>query len=310
MKITYAQLRGKSRILQSLTGLNQQEFERLLISFEQAWERFVTETFQHNRRKRGYGAGRTAQLKTQSDKLLFILVYFRLYPTQEVQGFLFGISQAQANEWVHRLTRLLNQSLGEEQQLPERQPWKLAQVLAACSSLEFMLDGTERPINRPKDKEDRKTYYSGKKKAHTIKNNIISEREGKVVFVSDTYEGKKHDKKIVDEEKYQFPPGSTLWQDTGFQGFDPPGVIVKRPMKKPRNGQLTEKQKEDNRAISKVRVEVEHQICGIKRCQIVVQKFRNRLDHYADDVIETACGLHNFRLTHRQTGAVAQVVAA
>jgi Helix-turn-helix of DDE superfamily endonuclease/DDE superfamily endonuclease len=181
MKITYAQLQGKSRILQSLTGLNQQEFEILLTSFEHAWERFVTETFQHKRRSRAYGAGRTAQLKTNSDKLLFILVYFRLYPTQEVQGFLFGLSQAQANEWVHRLTLLLNQALGEEQQLPERQPWKLAQVLAACPSLEFMMDGTERPINRPKDKEDRKTYYSGKKKAHTVKNNIINERGGKVV---------------------------------------------------------------------------------------------------------------------------------
>ncbi len=310
MKITYEQLQGKSRILQSLTGLNQPEFERLLLSFEQAWEQFVAETFRSKRRARGYGAGRTAQLKTISDKLLFILVYFRLYPTQEVQGFLFGISQAQANEWVHRLTRLLNQALREEQQLPERHPWKLAQVLATCPSLEFMIDGTERPINRPQDQEDRKTYYSGKKKARTVKNNIINERGGKVVFLSDTYEGKKHDKKIVDEEEYQFPPGSTLWQDTGFQGFDPAGVIVKRPMKKPRNGQLTESQKEDNRAISKVRVEVEHQICGIKRCQIVVHKFRNRVDHYADDVMETACGLHNFRLTHRQKRAVALVFAA
>ena len=81
-------------------------------------------------------------------------------------------------------------------------------------------------------------------------------------------------------------------------------------MKKPRHGQLTQQQKEDNQAISKVRVEVEHQICGIKRCQIVVHKFRNRADHYADDVMETACGLHNFRLTNRQKGAVAQVVAA
>ena len=97
MKITSKQLQGKSRILQSLTGLKQQEFERLLISFEQAWERFVTATFDRKTRLRAYGAGRTAQLKTHSDKLLFILGYFRLYPTQEVQGFLFGLSQAQAN---------------------------------------------------------------------------------------------------------------------------------------------------------------------------------------------------------------------
>ena len=54
------------------------------------------------------GAGRKAHLSVLEDKLLFILVYFRLYPTQAVQRFLFGMSQAQANEWIHRLSRVLN----------------------------------------------------------------------------------------------------------------------------------------------------------------------------------------------------------
>ncbi|WP_262561129.1 transposase family protein [Acaryochloris sp. CCMEE 5410] len=210
------------------------------------------------------------------------------------------MSQAQANEWIHRLSGVLNQALGYEKQLPEWEPANLEAVLDGCPSLEFMIDGTERPINRPKDKKDRKTYYSGKKKAHTVKNNIISERGGKVLFLSDTYEGKKHDKKIADEEGYRFPEGSKLWQDTGFQGFAPGGVSIKQPKKKPQKAELTDPQKEENRQISKVRVEVEHQIGGIKRCQIVVQKFRNWVDHYVDDVMETACGLHNFRLTHRR----------
>jgi hypothetical protein len=275
-------------------------YENLLVSFGTAWESFVQETFQREGRKRAYGAGRKPELKKPADQLLFILVYFRLYPIQEVQGFLFGLSQPQANVWVHRLTRVLNQALGDEKQLPEREPANLKQVLEACPSLEFMIDGTERPINRPKDKADRKTYYSGKKKAHTVKNNVISERQGKVVFLSDTYEGKKHDKKIADEEDYEFPAGSQLWQDTGFQGFAPAGVSIKQPKKKPPQGELSAEEKEENRDISKVRVEVEHQIGGIKRCQIVVQKFRNWVTHYIDDVMETACGLHNFRLTHRQ----------
>jgi hypothetical protein len=270
------------------------------VSFGTAWESFVQETFQREGRKRAYGAGRKPELKKPADQLLFILVYFRLYPIQEVQGFLFGLSQSQANEWVHRLTRVLNQALGDEKQLPEREPANLKQVLEACPSLEFMIDGTERPINRPKDKADRKTYYSGKKKAHTVKNNVISERRGQVVFLSDTYEGKMHDKKIADEEEYEFPAGSQLWQDTGFQGFAPAGVSIKQPKKKPPKGELSAEEKEKNRDISKVRVEVEHQIGGIKRCQIVVQKFRNWVTHYIDDVMETACGLHNFRLTHRQ----------
>jgi hypothetical protein len=86
--------------------------------------------------------------------------------------------------------------------------------------LEFIIDGTERRLNRPKDKDAQKEYYSGKKKSHTVKNNVISQRRGKVVFLSDTYEGKKHDKAIRDEEDYQFPPRSKLWKDSGFQGYE------------------------------------------------------------------------------------------
>ena len=118
-------------------------------------------------------------------------------------------------------------------------------------------------------------------------------------YLSDTYEGKKHDKAIADEEDLRFPPGSTLWQDGGFQGFTPEGVTIQQPKKKPQNGSLTAIDKLNNQSISSLRVEVEHHIGGIKRCQILVQPFRNWVDHYVDDVMETACGLHNFRLTHR-----------
>jgi hypothetical protein len=299
MKMSYQELKNKPKTLQSLTGINPQEFEALLPSFAQAWDADVAERVERATRQRALGGGRKAELKELEDKLLFILVYFRLYPTQEVQGFLFGIGQPQAHEWVHRLTPVLNQALGREQHLPEREPEKLEAVLSRCPSLEFIIDGTERPLNRPQDSEARKKYYSGKKKAHTLKNNVITQRGGKVVFLSDTYEGKKHDKKIADEEGYKFPQGSVLLQDTGFQGYAPEGVTIEQPKKKPRKGELTAVEKEKNQQISKVRVEVEHQIGGIKRSQIVVQKFRNRTDHYADDVMETACGLHNFRVSHR-----------
>lgn len=299
MKMTYAELRTKPRTLCSLTGLRRQEFEALLPSFGNAWDSFIQETFQREGRQRAIGAGRKAHLSGLEDKLVFILMYFRLYPTQEVQGFLFGMSQAQANQWIHRLTRVLNQALGYEQQLPEREPANLESVLRRCPSLEFIIDGTERRINRPQDKTDRKTYYSGKKKTYTVKNLIIPERGGKVRYLSDTYEGKKHDKAIADQEDLQFPDGSTLWQDTGFQGFAPEGVSIQQPKKKPRNGSLTPIEKINNQSISSLRVEVEHHIGGIKRCQILVQPFRNWVDHYVDDVMETACGLHNFRLTHR-----------
>lgn len=299
MKTQYAPLKNKPRTLRSLTGLNPSEFEALLPSFTAAWEARVAEMMEREGRQRAYGGGRKGHLSRIEDKLLFILVYFRIYPTQEVQGYLFGMSQAQAHEWVHRLTAVLNQALGKEQQLPERRPANLEAVLSACPSLEFLTDATERPINRPKDKEKQQTYYSGKKKTHSVKNVIITERGGKVVYLSGTHEGKKHDKKIADEEDYRFPPGSKLLQDTGFQGFQPEGVIIVQPKKKPRGGILTDIEKVINRGISSLRVEVEHQIGGIKRCQIVVQRFRNRVEGFVDNVMETACGLHNYRLSLR-----------
>jgi hypothetical protein len=94
-----------------------------------------------------------------------------------------------------------------------------ALVLNACPSLEFIIDGPERCINRPQDKAERKHYYSGKKKAFTVKNNVISQRRGKVVFLSDTYEGKKHDKAIGDAEAYAFPEGSKLWKILAFKAM-------------------------------------------------------------------------------------------
>jgi hypothetical protein len=258
MRMSYGELAGKPKTLQSLTGLNPAEFSRLLESFERAWEESVKDRAEQPQRQRSYGAGRKAELALLEDKLLFILMYFRLYPTQFVQGYLFGLSQAQANDWVHRLGPLLNQALGYEQCLPEREPSKLESVLTQCPSLEFLIDGTERGINRPKDQESQKKNYSGKKKAHTVKNNIITERSGKVVFLSDTYEGKKHDKKIADEEGYEFPEGSVLYQDTGFQGYRPEGATVRQPQKKPRGGELSEAEKAGNALISQVRVKVEH----------------------------------------------------
>lgn len=299
MRMNYAELAHRSRLLQSLTGLNTIEFEGLLTSFESAWAQFAKETFADKPRKRAVGGGRKAELSVIEDKLLFILVYFRQYPTQEVQGYLFGIGQAQANDWIHRLTGLLNQALGEEQQLPERRPAKLSEVLAACPELTFMIDGTERPINRPKDKDKQKKFYSGKKKSHTVKNNVITDRRGKVLYLSDTYEGKKHDKKIADEEGHCFPAGSKLLQDTGYQGYKPEGVTILQPKKKPRGRELTPEDKVINRAISSIRVEVEHHICGVKRSKIVAQKFRNRVENFGDKVMETACGLHNFRVSYR-----------
>ncbi len=132
--LSYSRVEGNSNVLQSLTGLNQPEFETLLKSFEVAWQAYIEQEYVQRPRARRYGGGRHAELSSSADKLLFILVYFRLYPTQVVQGFLFGLGQTQACEWIDKLSRILNQALGYEKQLPERNPARLEAVLRECPS--------------------------------------------------------------------------------------------------------------------------------------------------------------------------------
>ena len=117
--------------------------------------------------------------------------------------------------------------------------------------------------------------------------------------MSPTYEGKRHDKKIADEEHPTFPPNISLYKDTGFQGYDPDGITTFQPQKKPPGKALTPEQKEPNRLISSIRVVIEHIINGVKRCRIVKDVFRNTKDMYEDLVMEIACGLHNLRVECR-----------
>ena len=120
-------------------------------------------------------------------------------------------------------------------------------------------------------------------------------------YLSQTYEGKRHDKKIADEETPTYPEDIGIYQDTGFQGYAPDGVRTFQPQKKPKGEELTLEQKERNRLISSIRIVIEHIIAGIKRCRMVKDIFRNTKEKYDDLVMEIACGLHNFRVRCRES---------
>lgn len=134
------------------------------------------------------------------------------------------------------------------------------------------------------------------KKTHNIKNNLLCTPEKRIIWLSKTYDGHVHDKKIVDEQALNLPTGITLWQDTGFIGHNPKNVHIKMPTKKPKGKELTSAQKESNREISSFRILVEHAICGVKKCRIVKERFRCRKFGFDDLVMLIACGLHNFRI--------------
>ena len=128
-----------------------------------------------------------------------------------------------------------------------------------------------------------------------MKNNLVGGLDDRQVkYLGATHERRKHDKKIADEEKTAFPEDSVLYRDLGFQGLELVNVIVHQLKKKPRKGKLSDEDNAANRAISTIRVVIEHIISGIKRCRIVKDVFRNTKEAYEDSVIELACGLHNF----------------
>jgi hypothetical protein len=133
-----------------------------------------------------------------------------------------------------------------------------------------------------------------------VKNNLIIDIEERLVrYLSQTFAGRVHDKRICDEEDYTFPPGCVLFKDTGFQGFEPENVCTFQPKKKPRNHELSAEEKGENQRISSIRILVEHVIASVKRCRIVHDVLRNTTAHFDDLVMEIACGLHNFRTTLR-----------
>src|SRR5215475_6094032 len=114
-----------------------------------------------------------------------------------------------------------------------------------------------------------------------------------------SYEEGTADKTIAERAGYKITPGSCLYQDKGFQGFCLPGITIVQPKKTPPGVELTPPEKETNRRISSTRMRIEHAIGGVKRYRIVKDKIRLLKDMVRDTVMETCCGLHNFRLQYR-----------
>ncbi len=239
--LTYDELQHHSRKFLALTGLTPKEFQTLLPVFEQAYARKYPahQTHVGKKRKRQMGGGRKSALDSVEQKLLFVLVYQKTYPVQTLLGELFDLSQSRTNDWIHRLLPILKEALGDLGVLPERDPQQFARHEKQQGGLHnYIIDGTERRRQRPKNPEKQALHYSGKKKTHSDKNVVITHRRTKRVgYLSQTYAGKTHDKKVADNEPVKYPRGSKLHKDTAFQGYEPPGCRTYQPKKS--HGRLT-----------------------------------------------------------------------
>ena len=302
--LRYDHLKDRPHDFLAATGLTVAEFMLLLPAFEAAYEelypRHLTATGQA--RQRRWGGGAHGQLASWEDKLLFILVYQKTYPLQTMQALHLGLRQPQTNYWIHRLLPVLRQALQALGMTPARDASQVATSPLTLEGgvLELAIDGTERRRQRPQEATRQREHYSGKKKAHTDKNILVAnETTGKVIYLGPTVAGKTHDKKAADEAALVYPVNATLDKDSGFQGYEPPGVCTRQPKKKPKNKELSAAERALNQMVSGVRVVVEHVIAGVKRCRMVKDVLRLTKAGISDLVMEIACGLHNLRVTCR-----------
>ena len=164
----YLTLRKKLDQFPLLTGLTVPEFDELLEIFSEKWGNF-------HKYHRMDGSIRTnkayiskkSQLPTTGHKLFFILYYLRNHPTQTALAASFRMEQYQANQWIHRLISILNESLSSLKLLPARNTKELQRVINEKNIEKILLDATEREVYRSVDYQTQQEYYSGKKKAHS-----------------------------------------------------------------------------------------------------------------------------------------------
>jgi DDE superfamily endonuclease len=129
-----------------------------------------------------------------------------------------------------------------------------------------------------------------------VKNVLLINVALTILFLSETYAGSTHDKRIADATPYPLPAGSQLLQDLGFLAFALDQVEIIMPTRKPRGRALTRAQKAANRRIARRRVRIEHVNSSVKRCRIVHDTSRLRKVGIRDRIMEVCCALHNFRV--------------
>ncbi|SRR5712691_1844378 len=236
--LNYNTLQDRPRDFLAATGLTLVEFAQLLPAFQAAHDkRYPPDvTCEGKPRQRRAGGGAKGVLDSAEDQLLFILAYEKTNPLQTMHGLQFGLRQPQTHYWIHRLLPVLQDALADLGLRPEREAHRVAtSPLAWEGTPDLAIDGTERRRQRPTDPTLQQEHYSGKKKTHTDKNILlVNEHTSKVVYLGPTLAGSMHDKKAADEASIAYPVNATLDKDTGFQGYEPAGILTAQPKKNPK----------------------------------------------------------------------------
>jgi hypothetical protein len=284
------------RLSKALIGMSEAEFEALLPAFTASWKEIHAHI---PNRVRKVGGGKKGRLPHMADKLAFVLLYLKCYPTYDLLGFLTGRDRTRCCRSVQTMLPILEMALGRNLVLPKRKissPEEFFKLFPEAK--EVFLDGTERRVEKPKNLKKRNKLYSGKKKTTTRKTVVVNDHKKRILIVTPTKSGRRHDKRIADKNQLiqNIPKDVGIFTDTGFQGIQKQHNHVVMPHKATKNHPLTPEQKQENKLISSIRVVSEHAIGGMKRLKAASDIYRNKLANLDDTFALLAAGLWNFHL--------------
>jgi DDE superfamily endonuclease/Helix-turn-helix of DDE superfamily endonuclease len=303
--ITYGKLAKKPSVFKSITGITLAEFDDLEKKFCPKWEQAEEKRLNRPKRQRAIGAGHPYRLAL-SELLLLTLVWLRLYVSLDALGFLFSIDKATASRNTRRVLLVLRQ-LGDEtlgwSEPPKRGHGKnIDEVLREYPDLLAIIDATEQPIERASDNDTQKAHYSGKKKRHTRKTQIIVNEHGEIREVSLSVPGSVHDLELFRQSgsSKTIPEKITAGGDSGYQGLhdELPKHSVFVPHKATRGHPLMPDQKFVNRELSSIRIKVENTLAELKHFKVLADRFRHSTDIY-DNTFRAVVALVNPRITRR-----------
>jgi hypothetical protein len=317
--LDYDRLAARPAAFPSLTGLTRAEFDRLLADFEPVYRRrrAAAERTRRDRRprRRAPGAGGHYALPLR-DRLLLTLVWLKVYPTYEVLGLLFGLhkrnAQLNARDVLEAL-ELLDDFPFDDPDPERRKLGTVGAVMDAFPAVRLVIDSKEQRVYRPGGGHARqKPYYSGKKRAHTIKTQLGVTPSGLIVSVSPGVPGSVNDVRLLRQTKLlgRLADGEQALADKGYEGAENdhpdapggyPGRVV-RPKKDRQRSPLTGAEKAANRVVSRYRVVVEHTIAQANRFTVLRQVFRGRLIRHGQ-VTRAVAGLVNRRTRARPLAA-------
>jgi hypothetical protein len=297
--MSYARLSRKPLLFKSFTGLYISEFDVISREIESRYEEHERKRLSKRRRQRDIGAGRPFKLKVK-ERFLMLLVYYRLYTTYTLSGFLFDLDQSNICRDMSIIEPLVKRCIPLPKKLYKRTKRlrTIDEVEEYFPGFKAFIDSSEQEIPKPENKRKRKSYYSGKKKKHTVKTQYMVNGEGAILHKTGHKRGRIHDYEIFKNNHPITPLQVENVLDLGYMGVqnDFPTVKSVLPFRKKRKkSELSDEEKKHNRKHSKLRVVVEHTVSRIKKFGIMGTKFRNKLGRY-DHASDIVSGLVNFRI--------------